>query len=248
MIKSPLKWAGGKTALLPKIQKIWKNYEDHCWVDLFGGSCVLPLNLQPTQAIVNDSNSHLINFWKWVQTEGFSKIQFNTSEKSYYRLRELFNCKPQPELFYYLNKVGFRGLCRYNSKGEFNVPFGYYKNPNVQLMFLKQKQIVKNWQFVNEDFQKIQIPINGLVFADPPYFETFTNYTKENFTWSNQVLIAEKLAQLDNPVIACNSWNDQIVNLYSTLGFKVEKITMPRSISIDGDRQPVFELFATKNI
>jgi DNA adenine methylase len=162
-------------------------------------------------------------------------------------MRSQFNQSPSPELFYYLNRTGFNGLCRYNSKGQFNVPFGKYKKINYRTDFTEYKDAIANWEITNQSFQHVPLLPGDFVFADPPYDDGFVNYAPGGFTWENQVELAEKLARHDGFAIATNKATDRIVDLYSSLGFKIEIIEMPRKISCNGDRTPVKEMFAVKS-
>lgn len=260
-IKSPLKWAGGKSFLIPKLEKIWNQQLSHnhnlIWVDLFAGGLSLPLALQPKQAIINDINKHLIEFWLLIKQDGVMiNLGFENSETYYYELRDLFNCNPLPERFYYLNRTCFNGLCRYNKKGEFNVPFGKYQRVEYQRDFTQIQSVIKDWQFssrcFSDYFKHNELLSNHFVFCDPPYDSLddngFTNYSADGFDWNDQVSLAQRLASHDGIAIATNKATKRIIRLYTSLGFNIELIEMPRRIAANGDRKPVIEMFATRNL
>lgn len=121
-LKSPLKWAGGKSTLIKKVRKLWIDSRCDRWVDLFVGGGSLPLALAPEKVLINDISEHLISFWKWLQNDGGIGVEFRNDADFYYQMRSQFNQSPTPEIFYYLNRTGFNGLCRYNKNGGYNVP------------------------------------------------------------------------------------------------------------------------------
>src|SRR5437867_8638661 len=84
-------------------------------------------------------------------------------------------------LFYYLNRTGYNGLCRFNSRGGFNVPFGTYTTINYKNDFSEYKDVFKNWTFLSTDFESIPIDAADFIYADPPYDVPFTQYAKGGF-------------------------------------------------------------------
>ena len=142
----PLKWAGGKRWLVPHLTKIWQDHSHARLVEPFCGGLAVTLGLSPKNALLNDINPHLHNFYQ--QLKAGLKIVIATEKDSdhYYQHRERFNKlisdgKPNnseaAQLFYYLNRTGFNGLCRFNKSGLFNVPFGRYKTINYKKDFLE---------------------------------------------------------------------------------------------------------------
>ena len=135
--KPPLKWAGGKRWQVPHLKPLWEPHAHRRLVEPFCGGLAVALGLQPEQALLNDANPHLINFYRWVQKGLRVTIQVENDEAVFYAQRERFNAllhagkggsQESAALFYYLNRTGYNGLCRFNSRGEFNVPFGQYKS------------------------------------------------------------------------------------------------------------------------
>lgn len=153
-------------------------------------------------------------------------------------------------LFYYLNRTCFNGLCRFNSKGYFNVPFGRYKTINYKQTqdFLLYRKILRQWDFKIGDFQDIQLTKTDFIYADPPYDVEFTKYSKEDFNWEDQVRLVEWLATHPSPVILSNQATPRIIELYETYDFDILLLDAPRRISRTGDRTPAKEVVAYRNI
>jgi DNA adenine methylase len=250
-IETPLKWAGKKDWLVPIVAAVWDKYRHLPWYDLFLGSAALPLALQPQKVVACDANPHLINFWVWVRENGKIAQELINDESFYYQKRDEYNSgslsnDSMAELFYYFNKAGWRGLCRFNSSGGFNSPYGHYKDPTFQTDFSEIKEVIASWEFQAIDFDHVELPNDAFVFADPPYHGNFTNYWG-TFTWDDQVALAKKLADHQGPVIATNSATREIISLYSELGFELLYQQVARTISSDGDRAPALEVICLKN-
>jgi DNA adenine methylase len=253
----PLKWAGGKRWLLPALQKIWQQHHRSRMVEPFCGGLAVALGLAPEFAYLNDQNSQLINFYQQLQLGLNMTINCQNTAECYYRYREQFNqelVKPNSDnillaqLFYFLNRTGYNGLCRFNSKGEFNVPFGRYKSITYKDNFDKYRTVLANWIFSQGDFSVIKVDRTDFIYADPPYDVEFTKYSKEDFKWQDQVRLAEWLAQAPGPVVASNQATPRILNLYEKLGFRLTTLEAPRRISCTGDRTPVLEMLACKGL
>lgn len=259
-----IKWAGGKRAQVPRILPIWEQHR-HYWVgnrrrerqfvDLTAGALALPLGLRPTWATLNDINPHLINLHQQVANGLTITLDWRNDEAFYYEQRERFRelvrsnnhqTAEAAQIFYLLLRSGHRGLCRFNKKGEFNTPYGHYKQLNYQREFWQYRSLVRNWKFRCGDFSGFPLLSSDFVLVDPPYDDTFTGYTAEGFDWDDQVRLAELLGKHPGPVVAFNSRTDRIVELYSDLGFTVEEFLAPRAIDCNGDRQPAPEVLLTK--
>ena len=215
------------------------------------------LGLMPTRALLNDINPHLINFYQWLQRGLKTTIKMEKREDLYYQYRDRFNelvgplgkadSKEAAELFYYLNRTGYNGLCRFNQSGEFNVPFGRYKRINYVRDFTPYQETLIRWEFTSGDFQEVETCPTDFIYADPPYDVEFTQYAKEDFGWDDQVRLAQWLAQHEGPVVLSNQATPRVVELYEELGFKLRFLKAPRRISCTGDRTEVDEILATRN-
>jgi DNA adenine methylase len=253
----PLKWAGGKRWLVPHLLPLWKLHSDRRLVEPFCGGLAVTLSLAPERALLSDSNPHVMNFFVWLKRGLQITLWMEYDEELYYAHRKRFNellsnggvdSQEAAALFYYLNRTCFNGLCRFNSSGEFNVPFGKYKNINYLRDFEPYQQVFADWNFMSGDFESVPIEADDFVYADPPYDVQFTQYSKEAFTWDDQVRAAEWLARHKGPVILSNQATDRIVALYEKLGFKLRFLDAPRRISCNGDRRPAKEVLATRNL
>lgn len=195
IIKPFIKWAGGKSQLLPQIQKHYpQTINKYCEPFIGGGAVLLDIltHYQPEQVLINDINQELINTYKQVQTNISDLIDLldnmqnkywnydNDNRKIYYyQQRDMFNSSlnfqniEQAARFIFLNKTCFNGLYRVNSKGFYNVPMGVYKKPVIcdkdnlmQISHLLKNTIIQcNTYNQCLDF----IDSNTFVYLDPPY-------------------------------------------------------------------------------
>lgn len=249
----PLKWAGGKRWLLPVLRDIIGQVPGRL-VEPFVGGCSVALGLCPQDALLNDFNPYLINFYRCLQAGLENIIPMANDSDFYLSYRSDFNCLPEPEgldeqqalLFYYLNRTGFNGLCRFNESGEFNVPFGKYKTISYARDFLAYRQLLRTWTYTCGDFAEINLLSTDLVYADPPYDKAFTKYSQRDFTWADQERLAHWLDQHPGRIVVSNHATDRVLTLYKSLGFYIRTIEAPRRIASNGDRQPVLEMLATR--
>ncbi len=256
-LKPPLKWAGGKRWLVPHLKTLWEPYSHHRLVEPLCGGLAVTLGLMPDKALLNDINTHLINFFKWVQKGLYIDIPLENKEVFYYNRREGFNTlikegkkhsKEAAELFYYLNRTGYNGLCRFNQKDKFNVPFGRYKKINYIRNYEEYRKIFEHWEFTCKDFEELTLNNDDFIYADPPYDVEFTSYSKEGFIWKDQVRLVKWLVKHPGPVVLSNQATKRIVELYSDYKFRIKYLDAPRKISCNGDRTPAREVLATRGI
>ena len=255
MFKPPLKWAGGKRWLVSYLKPLWEANTKRRYVEPFCGGLALVLGLQPEQALLNDVNPHLINFYRQVQNGLTIRILMRNDEQLFYRHRDRFNrlirrgeasTKEGAQLFYYLNRTCFNGLCRFNKSGDFNVPFGTYKAINYAQDFSAYRDVFRQWTFSNQDVETLDLQAGDFVYADPPYDVEFTTYSAGGFSWDDQVRTAKFLAAHDGPVVISNQATTRIIELYEGLGFELTYLDGPRRISCTGDRTAAREVLATK--
>ena len=257
LVRPPLKWAGGKRWQVPHLLPYWRAAGDRLLVEPFAGGLAVALGLNPKRAILNDVNPHLINFYRWLKRGLIIEEKFDKNEKPYYRNRQRFNdllAKNKGDtaeaagLFYYLNRTGYNGLCRFNQSGCFNVPFGRYTNINYRYDFTEYKSVFANWEFTNVSFRDLKLEPDDFVYADPPYDVEFTAYSKGGFDWKDQEATAAWLSQHPGPVILSNQATERIMKLYRKVKFRTPTFPAPRRISCTGDRSPALEVLATRNL
>lgn len=215
------------------------------------------MGLRPQTALLNDANPHLINFYVWLQKGLSRSVRMDNDERLFYSHREKFNAlvhagkaesREAAQLFYYMNRTAYNGLCRFNSRGEFNAPFGQYKTIPYAKSFDVYREVFAAWKFTCGDFAALPLEGDDFIYADPPYDVEFTAYSQGRFSWEDQVRTAETFARHPGPVILVNQATERIKTLYRKLGYELEYHDAPRRISCTGDRTPAREVFATRNL
>lgn len=264
-----LKWPGGKFRLIPTLKAHLP--ERSCLVEPFVGAGALFLNTDYPDMVLNDINPDLINLYKQIQTKGKKFIveaqklfidKYN-AKKKYYHIRDQFNLSEDLWLraiyFLYLNRHGYNGLCRYNLKGYYNVPFGDYRRPyfpEEELHFFHRH--AKKVRFFCQDYTALlknylrQSSLSQMVFyCDPPYAPltktaNFTGYAAHRFTLEDQkqlATLAKALAQKGAMVIISNHDTPFTREIYQAA--KIQPLKVVRSISCAGaSRQKVGEVIA----
>ncbi len=255
--KPPLKWAGGKRWLVPHLAVLWEPHRNRRLVEPFCGGLAVALGLRPARALLNDINPHAVNFYRWLQRGLTIDIATRNEKALYYAHRTQFNrlavgpgreSREAAELFYYLNRTGFNGLCRFNKKGLFNVPFGRYRTIGYQRDLTRYRDVLAEWRFSFGDFCDLEVHADDFLYADPPYDVEFHHYAAGGFGWSEQVRLAHWLSRHTGPVVLSNQATPRILELYRTLGFEMRLLDAPRNISRTGDRTPAREVLATLNL
>lgn len=253
----PLKWAGGKRWLLPHLVPLAAPHRGRRLVEPFAGGPAVALGLRPAAAWLNDSNPHLVNFYRQLQAGLVIDLAMANDSVVYYGHRARFNglvargaaaSGEGAALFYYLNRTGYNGLCRFNRQGSFHVPFGRYKTIAYTRDFTSYAAVLRDWVFTCGDFAVLALVPDDLIYADPPYDVAFTSYSPGGFAWPDQVRLADWLATHPGPVIASNQATPRILDLYAGRGFAIRVLPAPRLIACTGDRTPAQEMLATKGI
>lgn len=266
MSKPFLKWAGGKSKLVPFIQTFLPKNQQRRLVEPFAGSASLSLGLEFDEYWINDSNADLINLYQILANEKIEFIDYaesffipeNNQETAFYHWRERFNhsvdLTEKSALFIYLNRHAFNGLCRYNSKGGFNVPFGRYKSPyfpKAEMLAFVAKS--PRMRFFNEDFSQILLKtsLDDVVYCDPPYVPmsetaSFTSYTKQGFDIDEQLKLsnlANNHATKTQGILISNHDTPVTRKLYQNA--QIQTVQVQRNIAAKGDsRKKVAELLA----
>ena len=252
-----LKWAGGKRWLLPRLQPVWQRHSDHRLVEPFVGGMGVALGLRPRRALLSDINEHLVNLYQWLKTGLVIDAEMRNDEAAFYDARRRFNDLIRAQghrtaeaagLFYYLNRTCFNGLCRFNSKNEFNVPFGRYKKINYTRDFAPYAAALAGWDIGHHSFEQTRLGGRDFLYIDPPYDTPFTQYAKEDFAWADQEKLVRWLVQSAAPMVVTNQATPRILALYADAGFAVTTLLAPRRIASSGDRTPALEMLTTRNI
>lgn len=202
-----LKWAGNKTAIMSELKKHLP--AGPRLVEPFAGSCAVMMETEYPSYLVADINPDLINLYKKVAADCESFIsraralfEEANREVAYYNIRQEFNYSTEitdfmkAVYFLYLNRHGYRGLCRYNKSGHFNIPYGNYKNP-----YFPEKEIrafaekAQRATFICASFDETlaMLKAGDVVYCDPPYDGTFSGYHTDGFTEDDQYHLASVL-------------------------------------------------------
>ncbi|AKD38745.1 DNA adenine methylase [Pasteurella multocida subsp. multocida OH4807] len=262
-----LKWAGGKYRLADEINKVLPK-KNQCLIEPFVGAGAVFLNTNFERYILADINPDLIHLFNFVKAdvEGYitscKAIFFHPDANTsayYYARRAQFNASQdafeRAVIFLYLNRFCFNGLCRYNSKNEFNVPFGAYKRhyfPESELRYFAEK--AQKAEFICADFQHTfsLADDKSVIYCDPPYApliqeSNFTNYAGNEFSFQHQKQLAElahkTATERHIPVVISNHDTKFTREIYQAA--KLKAIKVQRSISYQSERRvKVAELIA----
>ena len=261
--KPILKWAGGKTQmlsdLLPKVPASYGRY-----IEPFIGGGAMFFALQPENAVIADSNPELINMYRQVADHVDEVINYlrkyeNTSEM-FYAVRSLeWTSLPEAEAAartIFLNKTCFNGLYRVNKQGQFNVPFGKYKNPKIcdEDGLRVASEVLKKAEILCGDYLLVlehYAQPGDFVFLDPPYlpiseYSDFKRYTKEQFYEEDHVELAKMIMMLHERgchVILTNSNHPLVHELYAP--FTIDVIQTKRHISCNGSTRKGEDVIVT---
>lgn len=251
-----VKWAGGKRQLIEFIRsRVPQNYDRY--IEPFVGGGALLFELLPPKAIISDINNELINAYLVVKNNVDELIEDLSKHKNgkryYYFIRALNPTALSPieraSRFIYLNKTCYNGLYRENSKGEFNVPFGRYKNPKIidehNLRAVSNYLNSADVTIICADYKEIcSIAKSGdFVYLDPPYYpinrkSSFTKYTKYDFTEKDHLELFYTFRELDKKgckVLLSNSNTDYIKSLYKD--YIIEEVDAIRAINCKGSER-----------
>ncbi len=247
-----VKWAGGKRQLLFEITKNMPEKFNRYFEPFIGGGAVF-FEMQHENSYISDVNEELINLYNTIKAnpEGlikdlkkhkndfdyFSKIRNVDRTAGYKR----WSAVRKASRFIYLNRTCFNGLYRVNSRGEFNVPFGYYKNPRIvdEANILNCSELLQKTEIRCADFREVvkNVKAGDFVYFDPPYVplndtSSFTSYTKEGFDIDMQLELRNLCDELNERgvyFLLSNSDVPIINDLYSH--YKIKKVFASRAIN-----------------
>ena len=253
-----LKWAGGKRQLISQMRKYFPK-DFNRYIEPFIGGGAVYFYLKPKVSVIVDINEEIINCYKVIQNNVEELIELLKTHKNekdyYYRIRELDRDEKFTKLtniekasrMIYMNRCCYNGLYRVNSKGQFNVPFGKYKNPNFcdEVNLLAVNKALKNVKIVHGSFEvSLDYAEKGdFIYFDPPYYpisktSSFTSYTKENFGEESQKKlfnVFKKLDKLDCKLMLSNSYHDYIIDLYKD--FNIIELDERRAINCNATKR-----------
>jgi len=259
-----LKWAGSKYNCLQEVLSALPN--GNRLIEPFAGTCVVFMNTQFSSYLLAENNQDLVQLYLALQQQGEEFIAYcnsffkpeNNNKEIYYQIRSHFNTLSydieRAATFLYLNRHGYNGLCRYNSSGGYNVPFGLYVKPYFpfkEMMSFFEKS--REAQFIHNDFRSTfaQAQRGDIIYCDPPYvpFSEHSkpfSYTRNQFLTHDQIELAElaqETAAKGIPVIISNHDTEFTRTHYKKA--KIKSFPVSRWINCHvNERKPVSELIA----
>jgi DNA adenine methylase len=255
-----LKWVGGKRQIMPSIVEYMPRRFTTYFEPFVGGGAVL-FHLQPRNAVINDYNAELINVYQVIKDnlqELIDDLKKHVNEEEYfYKLRLLDRTEQFSQLtdverasrVIFLNKTCYNGLYRVNNAGEFNSPFGKYKNPNIvnepTLRAVSRFLNGNNIRLLSGDYET---PLNeairsSFVYLDPPYHPVsesakFTGYIQGGWDDNDQIRlrnVCDELTRRNVKFLLSNSATDFIIEQYSE--YKIDIVKANRAINSDGEKR-----------
>ncbi len=265
-----VKWAGGKSQLIQQFKPLLPPKFNTYFEPFVGGGAVffyVQQNLRPKAVFLSDTNKELINCYSIVKSQPNDLLKSLEEHKRVHSNQHFYDVRREnPERleeveraarFVYLNKTCFNGLYRVNSKGEFNVPFGYYRNPMIvdsQSILLASKLLKGVHIKLMPSERVLDYAKSGdFVYFDPPYVpisrtSSFTSYTADSFGETAQKKLAETFERLDERgcyVMLSNSSSPIIRELYQ--GYDVSTVRARRAISSIGTGRGRIDEFVVRN-
>lgn len=256
-----LKWVGGKRQLLSSIRPLVPQEYDTYYEPFIGGGAVL-FDLQPEKAVINDSNTELINVYECIRDHPADVVELleehatKNSSEYFYKIRSQdrepeYAARPAPERaarIIYLNKTCYNGLYRVNSAGQFNTPYGRYAHPNIvnkELIKAMSDYLQGQVTILNGDYQTALATADehSFVYLDPPYMPisssaSFTGYTEGGFSSKEQERLKETCDDLRKRKVhflESNSDCDDIRKLYSEYDIKI--VEAKRSVNSKANKR-----------
>lgn len=264
----PIKSQGIKTKLVPWVESIVPRNFDGVWIEPFMGTGAVAFNIAPMNALLCDTNPHLVNFYSslacgeitsgivrdYLAAEGSSLLE--KGEDHYYEVRDRFNKHHSPLDFLFLNRAGFNGMIRFNRKGEFNIPFcrkpqrfaqAYITKIVNQVSCVEKLLRTKTFVFKCQDFSQTikDAGPRDMIYCDPPYIDRHVDYYS-GWDESHETRLHNALAGFEGRFIL-STWhhNDFRENEYiKTLWRRFNILTKDHFYHVGGkeeNRNPVVE-------
>lgn len=251
-----VKWVGGKRQLMFELLKNMPKEYNRYFEPFIGGGALF-FELQPDNAYISDMNEELINLYQVVRDnvyELIADLQKHDITKEYFmEIRNIDRTKEykswssvkKASRFIYLNRTCFNGMYRVNSKGEFNVPFGHYKNPRIldENNLINCSNLLQKTEIKHADFSEIlkEVKKGDFVYFDPPYVplsetSSFTSYTKDGFDLDMQFKLRDVCDELDSmgvKFLLSNSDTKLVNELYEN--YNIKKVFASRQINANAD-------------
>lgn len=271
LVAPVVKWVGGKRQLLDEITPLLpRRIPTYCEPFLGGGAVLFAV--QPSKAVVNDLNGDLITVYETIRDDVDVLIEslkkHENTQEYFYAIRDIdrdkegYRLLPKVEKasrLIYLNKTCFNGLFRVNSSGEFNAPFGHYKNPNIVnepvLRAVSKYFRSADIAFFSEDFAVTlqKVGKGGFVYLDPPYdpisdTSSFTGYNKGGFDRNEQIRLKEccdELTRRGVKFMLSNSATEFIKELYKD--YEITIVKAKRAINADATKRGAIEEVLIRN-
>lgn len=247
-----VKWVGGKRQLMFELLKNMPKSYNRYFEPFIGGGALF-FELQPQNGYISDMNKELINLYTVVRDDVYALIddlnKHEVSKEYFLKIRNLDRSEKYNSLsdvkkasrFIYLNRTCFNGMYRVNSQGQFNVPFGNYKNPRIvdTENLINCSKLLKNTEICCADFSEIlnKAQKGDFVYFDPPYVplnetSSFTSYTKDGFDLDMQFKLRDICDELDSMGVMfmlSNSDTKLVNELYSN--YEIKKVFASRAIN-----------------
>ena len=251
-----VKWVGGKRQLMFELLKNMPETYNRYFEPFIGGGALF-FELQPQNGYISDMNEELINLYSVVRDDVYELIEdlnkHKVSKEYFLKIRNLDRTEKYNKLsdiqkasrFIYLNRTCFNGMYRVNSQGQFNVPFGNYKNPRIvdAENLVNCSKLLKNTEIYCADFSEIlnKVQKGDFVYFDPPYVplnetSSFTSYTKDGFDLDMQFKLRDVCDELDSMGVMfmlSNSDTKLVNELYSN--YEIKKVFASRAINANGN-------------
>ncbi|NIZ19575.1 DNA adenine methylase [Entomospira culicis] len=267
-----VKWAGGKRQLL-RVLELFLPKEYSRYVEPFAGGAAMFFYLEPKQALINDLNDELMNVYQVIRDEVDALVvdlaRHQNSKEYFYSLRSVDRAGVFAELsdverasrFLYLNRTCYNGLYRVNKKGQFNTPYGYYKNPSILNegllrgvhRYFKENDIQFFTLNFAQFFAQATLRQGDFVYLDPPYdpFESesnFVQYQASGFGREEQLQlkqICDTLTEKGVKFLLSNSATPYILDLYKD--YHLEVIKARRIIACQTNRRGAIDEVVVRN-
>lgn len=262
VVKPILKWVGGKRQLLSEISPLIPGEFDKYFEPFVGAGAVI-FDLLPNKAVINDLNNELINVYKVIKDNPDELIDLlkehtnNNNKEYFYKVRELdrqTNYDTLSDIYkasrtIYLNKTAYNGLYRVNKSGQFNTPWGRYKNPKIldadNILSMSKYFNSKDIKILNCDYKNALNSVNkgDFVYLDPPYLpisssSAFTSYTADGFGIQQQEELKKTCDMLDKlgvKFLLSNSYHSFLLDLYKDYNIKI--VEARRSVNSKGHKR-----------